>query len=92
MGFNLAYKGDPKRMLKPCGTCHGRNGEGGMHDSATLVGQGRDYFIASMEAFRDEDRTNDIYSRMRLIAEVMTDEEIEAVAYFYAAVPPVEDE
>ena len=78
-------------MIKPCGTCHGRNGEGGMHDSARLNGQGRDYFIASMEAFKEEDRTNDVYSRMRLIAMEMTDEEIEAVADFYSAVPPADE-
>jgi len=91
VGYKLAYKGDPKRMIKPCATCHGRKGEGGMHDSAKLTGQGRDYFIATMQAFQEEDRTNDVYSRMRLIAMELTEEEIEALADYYAAVPPVEE-
>ncbi len=88
----LVYRGDPKRMLKPCGTCHGRNGEGGQHDSATLTGQSYDYFVATMEAFKEGDRGNDIYSRMRLIAEQLTEEEIVALAEYYAAEPPVEEE
>lgn len=88
---NLVYKGDPKRMLKPCATCHGRNGEGGQHDSAVLTGQSLDYFIATMEEFKESDRENDIYSRMRLIAEQLTEEEIAALADYYAAVPPVEE-
>jgi len=88
----LVYKGDPKRMLKPCATCHGRNGEGGQHDAAVLTGQSYDYFIAALEAFKEGDRENDIYSRMRLIAEQLTDEEIEHLANYYAATPPPEEE
>lgn len=88
----LVYKGDPKRMLKPCATCHGQNAEGGQHDSAALVGQSYDYFIATMEAFKEGDRGNDIYSRMRLIAEQLTEEEIVALADYYAAEPPAGEE
>jgi prepilin-type N-terminal cleavage/methylation domain-containing protein len=50
-------------------------------------------FIAqSMTAFQDEDRTNDIYSRMRYVSEVLTEEEIEALADYYAAYLPEEEE
>ena len=39
-------------------------------------------------AFKEGDRSNDVYSRMRLIAEALTDEEIEALAAYYAAALP----
>ena len=84
LAIDLIYKGDPKRMLKPCSTCHGQNGEGGKYDSAALTGQNYDSFIEMMEAFKEGDRTNDIYSRMRLIAQVLTEEEIKALADYYA--------
>ncbi|WP_428087454.1 c-type cytochrome [Candidatus Thioglobus sp.] len=85
LAIDLVYKGDPKRMLKPCSTCHGQNGEGGKYDSAAITGQNKDAFIEMMEAFKEDDRTNDIYSRMRLIAKVLTKEEIQALADYYAA-------
>lgn len=92
LAIDLVYKGDPKRMLKPCSTCHGQNGEGGKYDSAAIMGQNRDAFIEMMEAFQEEDRTNDIYSRMRLIAKVLTKEEINALADYYGAAEEEEEE
>lgn len=89
--LKLVFKGDPKRMLKPCASCHGRDGLGGKHDSATLVGLRRNYFITTMIAFQEEERVNDIYSRMRLIAQALTEEEIEALADYYAAKDPEDD-
>jgi len=90
--LELVNKGDPKRMIKACGSCHGRGGEGGMHDSATLNGMSQEYFVATMEAFKEGDRENDIYSRMRLIAEPLTEAEVTALADFYATQPPAEEE
>jgi len=83
----LVYKGDPKRMLKPCGSCHGRDGEGRAHAASKLTGQNRGYFITAMEEFKEGDRGNDVYSRMRLISEVLTDEEIAAIADYYSTKP-----
>ena len=89
--LKLVFKGDPKRMLKPCASCHGRNGQGGKHDSATLAGLSRGYFIVTMEEFQEEERANDIYSRMRQVAASLTEEEIEALADYYAAREPEDD-
>ena len=92
VAFQLVYKGDPERMIKPCATCHGQNAEGGQHDSAALVGPSLGYFVTAMEEFKEGDRVNDIYSRMRLVAEQLTDDEIEALANYYATEPPPEDD
>jgi len=45
-----------------------------------------------MLAFKEGDRSNDIYSRMRYVAEALTEEEIEALADYYAAYLPDEDD
>lgn len=87
----LVHKGDSKRMVRACNSCHGQNGEGGEYDMPALNGQRSGYFITAMEEFKEEDRTNDIYWRMRDIAKELTDEEIEELASYYSAVP-LEDE
>lgn len=86
----LVHKGDPRRMIRACNSCHGQKGEGGMYDMPPLVGQRKGYFVTSMEEFKEEDRTNDIYSRMRSIAKELTEEEIEQLALYYSAVDPEE--
>jgi len=90
--LRLINKGDPKRMVKACNSCHGRKGEGGKHDAATLNGMSRGYFVTTMTEFKEEDRENDIYSRMRKTAAPLTEAEIEALADYYATTPPPEEE
>ena len=80
----LVFYGDPERMLKACASCHGRDGRGGQFDHPALTGQNRTYLVDSMVAFQDEDRENDIYGRMRDIARSLTEDEIEALADYYA--------
>ena len=57
-----------------------------------LNGQSKGYFIATMEEFQEEDRTNDIYWRMRDIAKELTEEEIEELANYYTAAAPDDEE
>ncbi len=85
----LVYRGDPSRMIKACSACHGRDGRGGQYDYAAIAGQNRDYFVDTISAFKDGSRVNDVYSRMRLIAEALTADEIKGLAEYYAptAVP-----
>jgi len=90
--LRLVYEGDPTRLLKACSSCHGRRGQGGQFDSPRLTGQYPEYFIDTLTEFREGDRTNDIYARMRTVAEVLTEEEIEALAGYYSAAVPVEAE
>ena len=86
----LITHGDPERLLKACAACHGSKGRGGQFDHPALAGQNRTYLVDSMVAFKEEDRTNDIYSRMRTVSEALTEEEIEALADYYAADLPEE--
>jgi len=88
--LRLVYEGDPQRLIKACASCHGRRGQGGQFDSPRLSGQYPEYFIYTLTEFKEGDRTNDIYARMRSIAEVLTEEEIEGLAAYYGAALPAE--
>ena len=81
----LVWRGDGKRLLPPCASCHGRDGQGSIVDVPALAGQQAAYFSQTMQAYKTGKRGNDIYKRMRLIAEQLTDDEIKALADYYAA-------
>ena len=83
----LVTRGDPKRMITSCNACHGDEAKGGDMDVPMLKGQPADLFVEMMEDFRDGSRANDVYGRMRQAAEALSDEEIEALARYYAGLP-----
>lgn len=80
----LVKRGDGKRLLAPCQACHGPNGEGSVTDTPALAGQTPDYFIKTMHEYKSGARASDVYSRMRLIAKRLTDDEIVQLANYYA--------
>lgn len=80
----LALRGDPARQLPPCNACHG-NYSGGPIDVPALFGQSEKYLVAQLHAFKTGERKNDIYARMRNIAAVLTDQEIDGLARIYSA-------
>ena len=80
----LIVHGDPERLLKACGACHGRDGMGGQFDHPMLTGQHYTYLVDSMTEFKEGDRENDVYARMRDVGERLTEEEIEMLADYYA--------
>jgi len=80
----LVSKGDGKRMIASCAACHGHKGEGEKVDIPALAGQQAVYSRNAMQEFKTGLRHNDIYSRMRLIAKSLTDDEINALAQYYA--------
>ena len=88
--LSLVYEGDPTRLLKACSSCHGQRGQGGQFDSPRLTGQYPEYFIFTLTEFQEGDRSNDVYARMRTVAEALTEEEIEGLAAYYGAAVPAE--
>lgn len=81
----LVTHGDPKRFLLPCNVCHGKEGEGMGVQVPAISGQKQEAFVDTMTYFRDGDRENDEYGRMRFIAQQLTEEEIEQLAKYYGA-------
>lgn len=88
--LRLVYQGDPARLIKACASCHGRRGRGGQFDHPALAGQYPEYLAYTLTEFKEGDRSNDIYARMRSIATVLTDKEIEGLAGYYGAAVPAE--
>jgi cytochrome c553 len=79
----MVEQGDGKRILPPCFVCHGSKGEGEKQDIPALAGQQADYFARTLLDYKKGLRHNDIYSRMRLIAQQLSEEEIKELAQYY---------
>jgi cytochrome c553 len=79
----MVEQGDGKRILPPCFVCHGGKGQGEKQDIPALAGQQADYFARTLLEYKNGQRHNDIYSRMRLIAQQLSDEEIKELAKYY---------
>ncbi|MGZ5000140.1 MAG: c-type cytochrome [Methylomonas sp.] len=80
---NLVKTGSRERTLAPCEVCHGREGKGQAMDIPALSGQNAAYTSYTLKTFKDSSRHNDVYSRMRLIAQRLTDQEIEELGLYY---------
>lgn len=79
----LVNNGNRERALPPCEVCHGSNGKGQKMDVPALAGQNADYLSATLTAFKNGSRSNDIYSRMRGIAQLLTEQEITELGFYY---------
>lgn len=87
----LVIRGDKSRFLIPCADCHGRWGEGIGFEAPAIAGQKAEHFIDTMTEFKEGDRENDLYGRMRFITQQLTEEEIEELANYYASISSLED-
>ena len=79
----LVKEGNSERVLPPCEVCHGSRGQGQERDIPALSGQNAEYLTATLQAFKSGARHNDLYSRMRGIAQSLSDEEITELGYYY---------
>ncbi len=80
----LLKKGDGKRMIPPCFLCHESGGKSSERDIPAILGQRAEYFRKTMNEYKDGTRHNDIYARMRFISAVLSDDEINALAQYFA--------
>jgi len=81
----LDLLGDPERLIPPCSVCHGNEGQGDFPDYPALAGQSPEYLARALHEFKSGKRENDVYARMRLIAAQLSDEDINALAGYFAA-------
>lgn len=79
----LVTKGNGKKIIPSCFVCHGSNGQGEKQDIPALSGQQPGYFINTLTEYKTGARHNDIYSRMRLIAQQLSEEDIKQLAQYY---------
>ena len=79
----MVEQGDGKRILPPCFVCHGSKGQGEKQDIPALAGQQANYFTRTLLDYKIGQRHNDVYSRMRLIAQQLSEDEIKELAQYY---------
>lgn len=78
----LIKNGDPARNLAACESCHGVNA-GGPLETPHLYGQQQEYTLAQLHAFARGERRNDVYGRMRSVAQKLTPDEMARLAEAY---------
>lgn len=82
----LVKEGDPQRGIKACGQCHLPNGGGSEEVGAPrLASMGASYLASQIRHFRSGNRSHPI---MQEWAERVTEPEIDALAEYYAKLPP----
>lgn len=86
----LVSSGDMTRFLLPCQVCHGKQGEGFGFEVPALAGQSHEYLLETLGEFREGERSNDHYGRMRYVAKQLTPDEVNELAAYYAAVQSAE--
>ncbi len=82
-GEQLYRKGNDATGVPACAACHLADG-GGDEKNPRLAGQHPAYVIAEMMKFKTGARANDRRRAMRVLAELMTEAEIKAVAEYMA--------
>ena len=78
----LAREGDSHRRLPACLACHVNN-SGGPIETPVITGQSSDYILAQLNAFASGQRKNDVYGRMRDVANKLTPQERAALARYF---------
>ncbi|MET0314660.1 MAG: c-type cytochrome [Hansschlegelia sp.] len=79
---DLARNGDTRRGLPACDACHG-GGRSGPEETPALLGQSAPYLEAQLKSFAAGERSNDVYGRMRAIAQRLTPGEMHELAIYY---------
>lgn len=87
-GGVLAAVGDLTRGVQACANCHGPDGAGLPPSYPYLAGQYADYLEDQLMAWKKGERGGDPLNIMRRIAERLTDDQIRAVAQYYASIRP----
>jgi cytochrome c553 len=86
LGEQIYRGGKAVAGMAACMSCHGPSAEGNpLMRVPTMAGQHANYTANQLRAFRSGERYNDPYGIMRTVAKRMTDEEIEAVSHYVAA-------
>lgn len=86
-GQVLAEAGDEKIGVQACANCHGPGGIGLPPNYPYLAGQHPGYLVATLAEWKSGTRKNDPSEQMTMIAKRLSDEDIKAVAAYYAAQP-----
>ncbi|MCW8928628.1 MAG: c-type cytochrome [Gammaproteobacteria bacterium] len=84
LGEKIAYTGKISDKIQACVACHGPSGIGVAPFFPRLKGQDKTYLIKQLNAWKTADRPPGVMGVMVSIAVSLTDEEINAVADYFA--------
>ena len=87
VGETLATRGRWSKQVPACEQCHGPGGMGVGANFPPLAGQSANYLASQLKAFRSGSRHNDPMGLMRTISQSLSDQDIDAVAHWFAAQP-----
>jgi len=88
-GATIATLGVPERKIPACQECHGPEGPPRNPAYPSLAGQHAGYLELQLRLFRDGSRGGSSYAHlMQKVAPRLTEEQIEAVALYYASLVP----
>jgi cytochrome c553 len=87
-GSQLASVGDNALGVQGCANCHGPGGVGAGEVYPYLAGQHASYLTPTLGAWRDGSRNDDPTGQMPQIAKALSDQDVKALAAYYAAQPP----
>jgi len=86
-GQAIAQQGLWRKGVPSCVACHGPGGDGVGADFPALSGQHASYIEKQFTAWQNGDRQNDPNELMASVAKRLTEEEIKAVAAWFASQP-----
>jgi cytochrome c553 len=87
-GRTLASAGDASRQVQACVNCHGPAGTGEQPAFPYLAGQHGAYLVSSLAQWRNGTRRTDPTQQMNIIARQLGEQDIEAVAAYFASQAP----
>ena len=87
-GRMLATQGDNTRTVPACANCHGPGGIGESPVYPYLAGQQAGYLLETLKNWRTGLRKTDASCAMRGIAMRLSDDDLSAVADYFASLPP----
>jgi cytochrome c553 len=84
----LSNQGDDSKQVQACINCHGPGGAGEAPAYPYLAGQHATYLTAAMIEWKSGVRKTDPSGQMPAIASRLSDQDVAALAAYYAALPP----
>jgi cytochrome c553 len=77
-----------KTKAAACATCHGEDGKSPIATYPKLAGQNEAYLVYALKTYRANQRKGSLASLMTAIAVVLSDQDIDDLAAYYAALKP----
>ena len=84
-GHQLAHQGAEAIRVQACDNCHGPDGRGVEFSAPTLAGQSEAYLVSQLMAWQQGTRKNDDAKVMALIAKLLSDSDIAALAVYFSS-------